>query len=47
MVEFMKAKYAEETPEMKEHCEAYRKEVYAEVVESMNNSGQSNAEFQS
>ena len=35
------------TPEMKEHCETYRKEVYAEVVESMNNSGQSNAKFQS
>ena len=46
MIEFMKEKYAEETNEMKEYCEAYRKELYAEGLKFMNNSGQTNAEFQ-
>ena len=46
MIEFMKEKYAEETNEMKEHCEAYWKELYAASLKSMNNFGQTNAEFQ-
>ena len=46
MIEFMKEKYAEKTNEMKEHCEAYRKELYAASLKSMKNFGQTNAEFQ-
>ena len=45
MVEFMKEKYTEETTKMKEHCETYQKEVYVEFIESMNNSGQTNADL--
>ena len=46
MIEFMKEKYAEETAEMKDHCEAYQKELYAKDLKSMNNAGQTNAGFQ-
>ena len=47
MIEFMKEKYAEETNKMKEHCEVYVKELYVASLKSMNNFGQTNAEFQS
>ena len=47
MIKFMKEKYAEEINEMKEHCEVYRKELYTASLKSMNNFGQTNAEFQS
>ena len=47
MVEFMKEKYAEETPEMKAECEEYRKSRRDESpVASVNEDAGRNRDFQ-
>jgi hypothetical protein len=47
MVEFMKEKYDQESPEMKERCEEYRKCLRDESpVASVNEDAERNSEFQ-